>query len=86
MERKNNVLWESLSRVAVFFVSCIVVFILLVVSLFQLKFGYKKYDIMLDYRFSPGISFGVQYVSSLELWKINKEQDGSLSIRRIYPF
>ncbi|MFH1062260.1 MAG: hypothetical protein V1747_05150 [Candidatus Omnitrophota bacterium] len=85
MEKNKNFIFGSIYDVLRFLILGLVTGMIVGLCLFSVRFDVKNYDIVFTSRINNSIYYGVEYGTKIELWKIERSEDGSLCTRRIYP-
>jgi len=59
--------------------------ILVWLCLFAVDFNFKNYDLVFISRWNSSMYYGIEYRNKIEVWRIERSDDGSLYTRRLYP-
>lgn len=83
--KKQSAFLESLFDLSRLLGLILLMLLVVFLFLFSIKFDAKHYDIVVSSRLSSGTYYGIEYSPALELWKIERSEDGSLYTRRLFP-
>jgi len=85
LEKTKNFLIDSVYNVWRLLILGLGAGILILLSLFSVDVNFKNYDLFLTSKLKSGLYYGIEYSKNLELWKIERSEDGSLYTQRLYP-
>jgi len=85
LAKKQNAFLESLLDMGRLCLLVLMMLFVVVLILFSVKFDAEHYDIVLSSRLSSSTYYGIEYSPALEVWKIERSEDGSLYTRRLFP-
>ena len=85
MKREKSSFLDSITEVVKFVFLLFLLVVMIFLFLYEVKLDSKGYDLVFLSRISESSYYGVDTRRHFEIWKISKNKNGGIYIRRIFP-